>query len=107
MSEFADSVRELMAPIGPVRVRAMFGGHGVFLDGLMFALIADDELYFKIDAESVERFREAGCEPFVFESRGRKVEMSYYSAPPEVFEDAEAAQQWAERALDAALRGRR
>jgi len=107
MSQFTDHVRELLAPIGRVRIRAMFGGYGVYLDDLMFALIADDELYFKVDAESVERFREAGCEPFVFESRGRTVAMSYFSAPAEVFDDRESARDWAECALDAAHRARR
>ena len=107
MSQFVDHIHELLAPIGRVRIRAMFGGYGVYLEDLMFALIADDELYLKVDAESVERFREAGSEPFVFKSRGKAVTMSYFSAPAEVFDDPDSTRLWAERALDAAHRARR
>lgn len=104
--EFIDHVVDLLSPMGGVRARAMFGGHGLYLDGLMFALIADDALYLKADDGNRDRYIAAGLAPFKpFDDR--PVTMSYYPPPEEVFEDREALLDWAGQARDAALRGRR
>jgi DNA transformation protein and related proteins len=84
----------------------MFGGYGIYHDGLMFALAADDVLYLKADAETVPRFEAAGLPPFTYESKGRIMRMSYYQAPAEVLEDPAQAAEWARIAHGAALRAR-
>lgn len=101
---FAEHVVELLAPLGAVCARRMFGGQGVYCDGLMFALIADDVLYFKADNETRPALELAGSAPFVYEAKGRRVVMSYWRAPDEVLESAPIALQWARQALGAALR---
>ncbi len=95
---------ELLAPIGPVQAHAMFGGHGIYVRGVMFALLYRDELYLKADDLSRPRFAEAGCQPWVYESRTRTMSTSYYRPPDDAHESAEAMLPWARLALEAALR---
>jgi DNA transformation protein len=105
-SEFAGLVEELLQAVGPVEVRAMFGGHGVFLDGVMFGLIADDELYLKVDDANRVLFADAGLEAFVYRSAGRLVTMGYHRAP-DVLEDWERLEPWVVSAIDASRRAKR
>lgn len=71
MSQFADNLRDVFAPFGAVSVRRMFGGHGVFYEGLMIALVADDVLYLKVDEASVGAFVERGARECRAVSTGR------------------------------------
>ena len=82
----------------------MFGGHGIFLEGLMFALIADRTLYLKADKQSENEFRSRELEAFTYNKKGKKYSMSYYQAPEETMEDAEEMNVWANKAYAAALR---
>lgn len=106
MSEFAEHLADLFAEFGEVQVRRMFGAHGLFHDGLMFGIVADDTLYLKVDPGHVEAFESRGLAPFRYESRGRRVTLSYYQAPAEVLDDPVQAARWARRAHDAALRAK-
>jgi DNA transformation protein len=106
-NEFADFIVELLAPLGPVRARAMFGGWGIYLDGMMFALLADDMLYFKVDDENRAVFSGAGLEPFRYTQRGKPVALNYYRAPDEAFDAPHLMLQWAREGLAAALRARK
>ena len=101
--EFVSYVVELMQVIGPVIARGMFGGHGLFLNGLMFALIADSVLYLKVDQDSSKAFKSRGLEPFSYNKKGKEYRMSYYQAPEEVFEDQDEMTTWANRAYSAAV----
>ncbi len=107
MSEFVDSLEAVFASFGPVRARRMFGGYGIYHDGLMFGLVADDVLYLKADAQSAEQFAEQGLQPFVYDRKGKNITMSYYLAPAEIFDAPDLARLWAVRAFEAALRGRK
>lgn len=82
----------------------MFGGFGVFLEGLMFGLVADNELYLKVDSENRPDFEDLGLQAFSFEKNGKKFEMSYFQAPEEAMEDGELLASWASKAYGAALR---
>ncbi len=106
MSEFIDHVQEIFASLGTVQARKMFGGYGLFCDGVMFALVADDALYLKSDASIETHFTARGLDQFTYEKRGKPVKMSYFTAPEEVFEDAEQAMLWGRRSFAAALRSR-
>lgn len=105
--EFAEYIVELMQSIGPVTVKSMFGGHGVFLDGLMFGLIADRELYLKVDKESENDFISEGLEAFTYSKQGKPFKMSYYQAPEAALEDVEEMNVWANKAYSAALRNKK
>lgn len=105
MSGFVDYLPEVFSEFGSIALRKMFGGHGVYHQGLMFGLVADDTLYLKVDAASLPLFEREGLPPFVYSDRnGRTATMSYRQAPDEIFDDRELAALWARRALEAALR---
>jgi DNA transformation protein len=104
MTGFVDHLEEVFSALAPVRIRRMFGGHGIFHDGLMFALVADDVVYLKADAESLHHFTARGLAPFSYMKQGRAVELSYRAAPDEMFDDTEEAARWSRLAFDAALR---
>lgn len=106
-NSYVDYALELLAGLGPVRARAMMGGHIVHFGGVAVALIYDDRLYLKTDETTREAFRAAGGEPFTYELRGKVVEMSYCTPPDAALDSREAMQPWAELALAAALRKRR
>lgn len=103
---FADHCLELLSPLGAVTARRMFGGWGIYLEGVMFALIAFERLYLKVDDSSRAQWEGAGCEPFVYEGKGRAVRMSYYTPPHEAMEAPDLMLPWARMALGAALRAR-
>ena len=102
--EFISHVVELMQSIGPVRAKGMFGGHGFFLEGLMFGLVADSVLYLKIDKETENEFKARGLEAFTYYKKGKEFKMSYYQAPEEALEDSKIMNTWASKAYSTALR---
>ena len=102
--ELVSYVVDLMQSIGPVYAKSMFGGHGIFLDGLMFALIADSVLYLKADKETVNEFIDRDLEAFTYNKKGKQLKMRYYQAPDEVLEDSEIMNLWASNAYSVALR---
>lgn len=106
-SEFVSYLQELLQPLGPVAARRMFGGYGLYLDGVMFAIVVDEELYFKVDADNQAEFEGAGSEPFRYVRQGRWVALGYYRAPEDALDGAEALTPWARSAYGAALRGRK
>ena len=82
----------------------MFGGAGIFRDGLMFALVSDNEVYLKADSETAERFRAAGSQQLVYARDGKSAAMSYWRMPDEALDDPERVKVWADLAFEAALR---
>ncbi|MDJ0740867.1 MAG: TfoX/Sxy family protein [Gammaproteobacteria bacterium] len=102
--EFVAHLVDLMQGVGPVASRRMFGGHGLFLGGLMFGLIADGTLYLKADDDSAPLFTTQGLDAFTYHKQGRAYRMSYYQAPEDCLEDVDAMRLWANRAYEAALR---
>lgn len=101
---FIDYLHELLDPVGRIAVRRMFGGHGLYCDGIFFAIVIEERLYLKADAQSRPRFEQAGCAPFVYDGHGRRIEMSYWSAPEEAMDSADDMRPWALLALQAARR---
>jgi DNA transformation protein len=102
--EFVSYVVDLMSSIGPVHAKCMFGGHGIYLEGLMFALVADSVLYLKSDEELENEFKEKGLEAFTYNKKGKEYKMSYYQAPEEALEDGEEMNLWANKAYGVALK---
>lgn len=102
--EFVTYLVELMQSIGPVSAKSMFGGYGLFRDGLMFGLVADSVLYLKVDKETENEFKAKGLEAFTYNKKGKEYKMSYYQAPEEALEEVEEMRFWANKAFEAALR---
>lgn len=107
MKALVDNLEEVFVLFGPIYARRMFGGHGVFHDGRMFGLVIDDVLYLKADGVSAPVFEKLGPGQFAYERSGKKVKMSYYMSPEEIFDDPVEAKVWASRAFEAALRSRK
>ena len=103
-ADFINHVSELLAPAGRVAIKRMFGGHGVYLDGLFIAIIAEDELYLKVDDITRADFDAEDCAPFVYSKDGKSMTMGYRRAPGEALDAPHLMRPWARRALEAALR---
>lgn len=104
MPLFLEFILEILRSWRPVTARRMFGGHGIYHEGVMFALVADGQLYLKVDDESRGDFVAAGLGPFVYEAKGRRVALSYHRAPETMLDEPELAREWADRGWQAALR---
>jgi DNA transformation protein len=104
MSEYIDFLREQFASFGAIEARRMFGGWGIYHQGLMFALVIADTLYLKADAELAPRFQALGLGPFQYPRSERLVALSFYQAPEEIYDDPDEAKRWAGLAYEAALR---
>jgi len=104
MSEFVESLHEIFERFGRIEARRMFGGHGIFHEGRMIAIVLKDTLYLKSDAESAEHFDKLNLPPFTYERGGKTMPMSYRQAPADLFEDRHEAALWGRRAYEAALR---
>jgi DNA transformation protein len=98
-----DFIVELFAGFGPVSVRRMFSGAGVFADGLMIALAVDGVIYLKADDSFVPLFAREGQTPFSYKTRdGKRTLMSYWRMPERLYDDPDELAQWARQALAAA-----
>lgn len=100
--EFAE---EQLRRVVPVTTRSMFGGVGVYAEGLFFALMDDDTLYFKVDDSNRSDFEARGMGPFRPYGDETHV-MQYYEVPPEVLEEPDTLRPWVERAVEVARRAK-
>lgn len=98
------AVADIFATFRPVRCRRMFGGLGVYADGVMFALVADGRLYLKADVPFGGELAARGAEPFIYESGGRTITVSYWSMPESALDDPDEAAELGARALGLARR---
>jgi DNA transformation protein len=102
-------IRELFLPFGPVTVKRMFGGAGIWSEGLMFGLVFDGAIFLKVDETSIPDFEREGGKPFVYtraKSKGRvgRASLSYWRLPERLYDDPEELAVWAGRALAIAQR---
>ena len=102
--DFTAHLHDLFAALGPIGTRAMFGGHGVYFDGLIIGTVIDDALYLKTDAQTRAHFEGSGCTPFVYTSQQQPITTSYWSLPEDAMESPQAMLPWAKLAFEAALR---
>ncbi len=102
-----EQAQELWASLGDIRCRPMFGGLGVYADGLFFALAAGDGLYVKGDDANEAHHRAAGSHPFTYRGKdGEPYVMRYWRLPDTAFDEPEEALRWGRSGLEAALRAR-
>ena len=106
-SKTVDELVEQLQLFAPVSKRAMFGGYGLYIEGLMFGLVADGQPYFKCDRHNLEHYQTAGSTPFIYERKGKPVLMSYYSVPAQILSNPQALADWVESARQAAARSKR
>jgi DNA transformation protein len=102
---FAEFLREQLAPLGRVTMRRMFGKTGVFCDGLMFGVVADNMLYLRVDDLNRAAFREAeSFPPLSYEKKGSTIDLSFWRAPERLFDEPDELVTWARAAMTAARR---
>lgn len=104
MTQFVDYLGEVFEQFGSVQARKMFGGHGLYHDGVMFGLVADETLYLKADETTAHFFEAKGLDQFEYGKGDKIVKMSYFLAPEEIYEDREEAAKWARRSFEVAFR---
>src|SRR5262249_32831159 len=104
-ASFAEFLREQLAPLGRVTMRRMFGKTGVFCDGVMLGMVADNTLYFRVDDHNRTDFKEAeSSPPLNYEKKGETIDLSFWRAPERLFDEPDELVAWARAALAAARR---
>ena len=98
------ALHELFASFGTVSIRRMFGGHGVFSEGLMFGLESGGELYLKADDLTVPKLVAEKSEPFVYNAKGREIALSYWRLPERLYDEPDEFAGFARDAFAAAQR---
>jgi len=92
----ADGLKALFEPFFPaVTVKRMFGGHGVYAEGLCFAIESGGEVFIKVDAGSQPGFEAAGSSPFIYNAKGRAMPTSFWRLPAVAHENADELPRWA------------
>ena len=103
-NEFCDYLMDRLASLGEPSYRFMFGGYGIYLDGLIVGIVVDDVLLLRADEENRQDYEAQGIGPFHPYPDKMTSTMPYYTVPDDVFEDQDAFQEWAGRSREAALR---
>lgn len=102
---FIDFLRDQLAPLGPISPRRMFGVTGLFGEGVMFGVIAEDALYLRVDDHNRAAFQEAEASPpLSYEKQGRTIDLSFWRVPDRLFDEPDELIDWARAGLAAAHR---
>jgi DNA transformation protein len=102
---FAEFLCEQLAPLGHLTMLRMFGKTGVFCDGVMFGIVADNTLYFRVDDDNRAVFEEAqSFSPLNYKKKGSTIDLSFWRVPERLFDEPDELITWARAALAAARR---
>ena len=102
---YAEFLREQLAPLGRVTMRRMFGKTGVFCDGVMFGMVTENTLYFRVDDKNRATFKEAqSFPPLNYAKKGRTIDLAFWRVPERLFDEPDELIAWAQAALAAAHR---
>lgn len=103
---FLDLIQDMLAPLGHISARRMFGGASLYCDGVLFALVDDDILYLKADASTKARYEAEGAGPFTYEGQTGPVQMSYWRAPERLYDDPDEMLSFVRDAVHAAMQAK-
>jgi TfoX/Sxy family transcriptional regulator of competence genes/predicted nucleotidyltransferase len=107
-NNYTEYIIALLEPLGHIKARKMFGGFGIYQGDIFFALIANDTLYFKVDDNSRPLYESYSSKPFFYEGKdGKRVTMSYWEVPVDIFENSPKLAQWVEQAVNAATQSKK
>ncbi|PCJ29795.1 MAG: hypothetical protein COA94_00100 [Rickettsiales bacterium] len=101
---YVDYILDLLSPYGNITAKRMFGGHGIYKDSVIIALIINEELYFKADGTNKEQYEKLGSSPFIYEAKGKPVVISYWQVPLEILEDTSKLPVWMEQSFEISLK---
>jgi|SRR3989344_7129261 len=94
-------VGDVLRDVPGIVSKAMFGGWSIYKDGVIFGLIADGELYFKVDDSNIENYKQRESHPFVYEGKNKQVTMSYWTVPEDILENQSELLEWIEKSIKA------
>ena len=107
-NQYADYILDLLEPLGNIKARTMFGGVGIYNNGIFFALITGNILYFKVDGTNRPKYEALGSKPFSYEgNNGKRVTLSYWEVPGDILENRDQLSQWVELAVKAASQAKK
>lgn len=106
-TNYVEYVLDLLSPFGAISSRAMFGGYGIYKDGIIVAIIAYDELYFKVDSTNQLQYEKLGSTPFTYVANNKRATMSYWKVPLEIMEDENRLSKWLEQSYDISLKNKK
>lgn len=101
------AIEEMFETLGPVTIKRMFGGKGVYFEGIIFALEVDGEILLKGDDRTGPTLEAAGSRRWAYDGKGKPVKMPYWSIPEEAYDDPDEMARWVRLAYDAALRAKK
>jgi DNA transformation protein and related proteins len=104
---YCDYVLDILSHMDGITSRGMFGGFGLYKSGVMFALIADDVLYYKVGPANIADYEDAGSEPFTYSGKNKPIKMSYWQVPEDVLEDQDDLTEWTRKACEIALKAKK
>jgi DNA transformation protein len=96
--DYLEYVVDQLSTWGEVSVRKMFGGAGLYRDGKMFGLVAENVAYLKVDDTNRDKFLKAGSSPFK-PYPDKPAMMSYFEIPPDILENPAELAEWAAESL--------
>ncbi|RAP29447.1 competence protein TfoX [Candidatus Marinamargulisbacteria bacterium SCGC AG-414-C22] len=99
-NHFCDYIcNDVLASQDGIHARSMFGGFGIYQHGVIFGIIINDQLYFKVDATTQKQYQDYGSAPFCYNSKGKNITMSYWAVPVSILEDTDAIVAWMQQAV--------
>jgi DNA transformation protein and related proteins len=98
------AIEEMFAAVGPITIKRMFGGKGIYAGGTIIAIETDGDIFLKADTVSAPEFQRAGSSQWRYDGKGKPVFMPYWSVPDDAFDDPEVMAQWVRLALKAGQR---
>ena len=101
-----EAIHDMFESLGPVSIRRMFGGKGIYHQGKILALEVDGEILLKADSDSSPQFAAAGSSQWIYEGKNKPVKMPYWSIPDAALDDPDELAQWVRLAFEAALRAK-
>lgn len=101
-----DVITEIFAGLGPVSIRKMFGGKGVYHNGLIVGVEVKGEVLLKADKVSAPQFEAAGARRWAYDGKGKPVNMPYWTIPDRAVDDPDELANWTRKAYEAAVRSR-
>ena len=101
------AIEEMFSALGPITVKRMFGGKGIYFEGNILALEVGGDMLLKADAVSAPEFEAAGSTQWTYDGKGKVVKMPYWSIPDDAFDDPDEMARWVRLANEAALRARK
>jgi DNA transformation protein len=106
-NQYAQFVLDTLKPHGPITAKPLFGGYAFYCSGIIFAIIVEDELYFKVDKATSGEFEALESKPFIYQGKAKTVTMSYMTLPESILADREQLPLWIRKACEVSMRSKK